>query len=276
VQHSLFKISYNEEDESVNNEHTALKSRKKKTTYLDLKDFSQVCVEYLGKWSEILCLLTSIVILIGASIAYHIFMKDCLMSIINGIADINYDSSIIYPWEQNGPPWYWNGILASVIIVFILFPISLLKNLTFLVKFNSFGIFFVLFLIIFIIYACVEAMVEPFNFATAGASLSTLAMSIVSQTQQAAPAPTKDVLNYSIEDDIIQKGDQVLVNHLTLFNSHFSHLLAILSLSFFIHNVIGPILKNQRSLTHTKRDTAIAFLIAALIYAVPGMLGAFA
>lgn len=277
---------------------------------LDIKDFSQVCVEHLGRWSEILCIITSIVILIGASIAYHIFMKDCLMSIVTGIFDIQYDNTKIYPWDKNGPPWYWNGIFASVIIVVLLFPITLLKNLNFLVKFNSFGIFFVLFLIIFIIYASIEAMVSPFEFSNNVASVSTLTMMSLSSNMSTITTSSNVNSNggsnsswmnhllggilghntdgsssssgqssspqYSFVDDTIVKGDTVLVNHLSLFNMHFSHLLAILSLSFFIHNVIGPILKNQKSLKHTKRDTAVAFIVAAMIYAVPGMLGAFA
>ncbi|KAG2382347.1 hypothetical protein C9374_005549 [Naegleria lovaniensis] len=315
--------SVDNKEGSTSLRHASTTTRKKvkriSNYILDIKDFSQVCVEHLGRWSEILCIITSIVILIGASIAYHIFMKDCLMSIVTGIFDIQYDTTKIYPWDKNGPPWYWNGIFASVIIVVLLFPITLLKNLNFLVKFNSFGIFFVLFLIIFIIYASIEAMVSPFEFSNNIASVSTLTMMSLSSnvsnimtsssmntnsgssngdswmnhllggilsnsfagssnalsTSSAAPGQTSPP-QYNFADDTIVRGDTVLVNHLSLFNIHFSHLLAILSLSFFIHNVIGPILKNQKSLKHTKRDTAVAFIVAALIYAVPGMLGAFA
>ncbi|KAL9648506.1 hypothetical protein ABK040_014126 [Willaertia magna] len=301
VQHSLFKYRYEpkEEDEEKkniidsnnsiinnvndNNEYTnntsttyyTSKKSKKTKVLTEIQDFSKVCVEHLGKWSEIICLLSSVVILIGASIAYHIFMKDCLLSIVNGIFNIQYDTDIIYPWVQNGPPWYWNGIFSSFIIIVIVFPISLLKNLTVLGKLNSFGIFFVLFLIVFILYTCIEQMIDPFD------NQVTVVITSVKELMTSSLIDNNYLTQYnndhfSISGERIEKGDTVLVNHLDLFNAHFSHLLAILSLSFFIHNVIGSILKNQKSLKHTKRDTAVAYIIAGLIYAVPGMLGAFA
>ena len=306
VKHSLFKVRYDASSEESNNNTESINSESpnynsiggesktqsfkigkvsytKKTkrqikSIFDIKDFSQVCVEHLGKWSEILCILTSIVILVGASIAYHIFMKDCLVSIIDGIANIEYDQSVIYPWENNGPPWYWNGIFASLIIVVVLYPITLFKNLNFLVKFNSFGIFFVLFLLVFIIYASIEALVSPFEMSANVASVSSLTISALGLfgSNSATPPASSSQDSYNIADDVIRKGDEVLVNHLKLFDIHFSHLLAILSLSFFIHNVIGPILKNQKSLKHTQRDTGVAFIVAGMIYAVPGILGAFA
>jgi sodium-coupled neutral amino acid transporter 9 len=220
----------------------------------DIVDFSEVCTQYLGRWSQILALLASITILIGAGIAYHIFMKDCLLGIVAGYGRFKVNSK--YPWEQNGPPWYWNDIVASLVIIAIVFPLSCLRRLTLLVKFNSYGVFFVLFLLIFIIYSSTYAIVHPET------TISTNSTTIYEL-----------VMNVSV---IRHNGTIEYTNYLQNFSLEFSHLLAILSLSFFIHNVIVSILASKKSLRHTRRDIAIAFVLAGLCYLIPGVMGSVA
>jgi sodium-coupled neutral amino acid transporter 9 len=228
-------------------------SLKPNFTGSDIVDFSEVCVKHLGRWSQILALLASIIILIGAAIAYHIFMKDCLLNIVAGIARIEVNTK--FPWEANGPPWYWNGIFASCVITIIVFPLSCLRKLTLLVKFNSFGVFFVLFLLVFIIYSSTYAMVYP---------------------ETTLPTNSTQIVQYVFSDFVQTNGTAQYVNYLQNFSVTFSHLLAILSLSFFIHNVIVSILASKKSLRHTRRDIAIAFVFAGLCYLIPGVMGSVA
>jgi sodium-coupled neutral amino acid transporter 9 len=222
-------------------------------TGLDIVDFSEVCIKHLGRWSQIVALLASITILVGAAIAYHIFMKDCLLSIIAGLTHKDINSN--YPWEANGPPWYWNDIVASLAIIAIVFPLSCFKRLTLLVKFNSFGVFFVLFLLVFIIYSSTYAMVHP---------------------ETTVPHNATEVVQYVFQNVTPGNGTTVYTNYLQNFSVQFSHLLAILSLSFFIHNVIVSILASKKSLRHTRRDIAIAFVLAGLCYLIPGVMGSVA
>eukprot|EP00818_Percolomonas_sp_WS_P007698 CAMPEP_0117449140 /NCGR_PEP_ID=MMETSP0759-20121206/7786_1 /TAXON_ID=63605 /ORGANISM="Percolomonas cosmopolitus, Strain WS" /LENGTH=353 /DNA_ID=CAMNT_0005241595 /DNA_START=364 /DNA_END=1425 /DNA_ORIENTATION=+ len=199
------------------------------------EDFGEVCVEVLGKWSRWLALIVSCVILVGASIAYHIFMKDCLLSVVDGIFSLN----------KNDGKWYWNDYWAAGAVFLVLFPLVNFKKLTLLVKFNSFGVFFVLFLIMYIIYACV--------------------MEIIKTSHVHPPLPHPH--------DKLQPGGIIL------FGRNCAHLLGILSLSFFIHNVISSILKNQKpskTSLQTNRDVFGAFFMAALTYGIPGVLGVIA
>jgi len=242
----------------------------------EIHDFSEICVVALGRWSRFVSISTSILILIGGSIAYHILMRDCLLSIVYGISGLTENKK--FPWQKGGPPWYWNDIVASLAIVAVAFPLSLFKDLKLLGKINSLGVFFVMGLLSFIVYACTRGFIDPYW---------TLHNSQKNQTMIATAASLSsgfdlELMMDSIEWSSILFGNGTnpdhpkLVNQLQLFSINFSHLLAILSLSFFIHSVIVSILKNQKSLKHTTRDSAIAFMMAGMCYFIPGVLGSVA
>jgi sodium-coupled neutral amino acid transporter 9 len=243
-----------------------------------IADFSEVCVLTLGKWSQILALIASVLILVGATVAYHIFMKDCLSSVITGIGKLkSYNAK--FPWQKGGPPWYWNDIVASIAIIIVVFPLSLFKDLTFLGKINSFGVFFVLGLLAFVIYSCTRGLIDPYwTLPPTPANITAIASQLIfTEIVSNLDDVTLELSEFT--DIIFSNGTNpkpALVNHLQLFSLEFSHLLAILSLSFFIHNVIVSILKNQRSLSHTGRDSGIAFILAGLCYLIPGVLGSVA
>jgi len=57
-----------------------------------------------------------------------------------------------------------------------------------------------------------------------------------------------------------------------LFEGHFTKFAGILTLSFFIHNCILPILKLQRNPENNNRDLGIAFVLVGLSYALLGAL----
>lgn len=152
--------------------------------------------------------------------------------------------------ESNGivvspEPWYWNQKAAAIYIIMLAFPLVNLKYLTLLIKINAFGIFFILMLLGYIVYACVFAFIHP------------------ESTTHVVPR----------ED------------HLQLFGKDWSHLLGILSLSFFIHNVIASIIKDPTtkpsatrtySIRTSLRDIAFAYILAGLVYLTPGLLGVLA
>lgn len=106
-------------------------------------DLPEAAREFLGKWAETLAIMTSILVLIAAAIAYHLYMTDALMDIVSGIASFR-NSSI--------PSSSWNPTIAALIIAAVVLPICCAPKMTLLVKFNSFGIFFVMLLLVFMAY----------------------------------------------------------------------------------------------------------------------------
>lgn len=253
-----------------------------------IADFSEVCVLVLGKWSQMLALSASIIILVGATIAYHIFMKDCLSSFVYGMSKLKENHK--FPWQNGGPPWYWNDIISSVAIIIIVFPLGMFKDLTFLGKINSFGVFFILGLLAFVIYSCTRALIDPYwtlhqqNTTTVFATINQITSdnSLWKLDSTAVGIWKKIMVETVVLGTSILHGNGSdphpihLTNHLQLFSFQFSRLLAILSLSFFIHNVIVSILKNQKTLRNTSRDSGIAYILAGICYLIPGVLGAVA
>eukprot|EP00457_Paulinella_chromatophora_P005312 gb/GEZN01005328.1/.p1 GENE.gb/GEZN01005328.1/~~gb/GEZN01005328.1/.p1 ORF type:complete len:600 (-),score=49.98 gb/GEZN01005328.1/:21-1796(-) len=59
----------------------------------------------------------------------------------------------------------------------------------------------------------------------------------------------------------------------SLFNSDWPKFAGVLSLSFFIHNVILPIMKNARHPEKNLRDLTIAYVLVAISYGICGMSG---
>jgi len=65
----------------------------------------------------------------------------------------------------------------------------------------------------------------------------------------------------------------VSFDHVPQFDPDFPALAGVLTVSFFIHNCVLPIMKNQRYPEHNNRDLAIAFVLVGLTYATIGSLG---
>jgi len=236
----------------IDKQEELLEQRKKDPNVQVEVDFPDVCVLVLGRWAKILALIVSIAILVGASMAYHIFMKDCLVSIVEGIWNVHVN--------QEPMLWYWNNFTAASYVILAVFPFVNLKKLTFLIKVNTFGILFVLLLLIYVIYSCTYALIHP---------ESTITTALTSTSSELPAA-------------ITAASAPPLVDYMKLFNKDWSHLLGILSLSFFIHNVIASIIKDpttkpiptrKYSANSANRDIAISYILSGLVYLIPGVLG---
>ena len=154
-------------------------------------DFGDMVQYHFGRKAQYAAMSVSVSVLIGACIAYHVLMTQCLFKMIAA----SFSTVLGRPWTP--------GMAALMIIV--LFPITLVKNVSSLVTLNSFGIPFMLYTILFIIYHGISASFDH-------------------------PPHAMDY--------VVWGG-----------KSSFGILGGIVTLSYFIHNAIQPIVRNSNPLT---------------------------
>eukprot|EP01088_Endostelium_zonatum_P000535 TRINITY_DN10785_c0_g1_i1.p1 TRINITY_DN10785_c0_g1~~TRINITY_DN10785_c0_g1_i1.p1 ORF type:complete len:646 (-),score=127.23 TRINITY_DN10785_c0_g1_i1:79-2016(-) len=197
-------------------------------------DFSDVIRTYLGRAGSWLAFIASISILSGAIIAYDILMTDSLYLNVNSvIAFITGKSE-----DKLGDSKYWNKYTAPLPILIAVYLMSLLKNFGILVLANSFGILCIIYNLGFIV---VDAL------ATQGIKF--------------------DSISWNWNQNTIDKPENI--NALPLVGSKFYYFAGLLMVSYFIHNCILPIMKNNNP-KNNKRDLIAAFTLVTASYILIG------
>lgn len=153
---------------------------------------------HYGRRAQIVTMVCSVLVLLGASIAYHVLMQECLFKLVSAALKWNR------PNEMTSTNSSWSPKDAALAIL-VLYPLTNMKNVSALVTLNSFGIPFVLYSIFFIIYHGIQASC-------------------------CAPPGALDFI--------------VITGKPT-----FGILGGIVTLSFFIHNAIQPIIRNSNPAT---------------------------
>lgn len=176
-------------------------------------DFGELCRDYLGVKGQYLCSFTSLLVLLGALMAYDRLMSDCLYLAVNGIRE--YASG-----QDVGTSTYWNTQISPVIIFIVMFPLTNLPSFSIFVKLNSYGLLAVAYMVGYVLYTAF--------------------------------------------------GVEHLSSVPVLFDANFPKFAGILTLSFFIHNCILPIIQNARHKEKALRDMGIAFIFVFLSYAMIG------
>ncbi len=120
----------------------------------------------------------------------------------------------------------------------LLFPLIIMKQVNFLIKINSYGIYFVSVLIIYVII---------------------IGFISISNTQ----------FDFQYWENV--KGTDI--RHLLLYGENSGTLLGILSSSYFSHSFILPILKNNQNQKNNKRDLFIGYFLVFMTYICVGLLG---
>jgi amino acid permease len=129
-------------------------------------------------------------------------------------------------------------VYCSIIVCALMFPLIVKKEINFLLKINSLGVYCVILIIIFIIY----------NF-------------------------IKSLLNTSFDFEYIENSKDSPVRHLHLFGPDISKLAGMLSLGYFSHSIILPILKNNEKQENNKRDLFFGYLLVCFTYSFIGITG---
>lgn len=129
-------------------------------------------------------------------------------------------------------------IYSSIILCVILFPFFIKKDLNFLIKMNSYGVYFVIMLILYVLLVFIQSLfTTKFDF------------------EYKANSSDSDV------------------RHLLLFGKHPFKLCGVLTLGFFSHVFIIPIMKNNEKQENNARDLMLGYGLVALTFLVVGILG---
>lgn len=157
----------------------------------------------------------------------------CLVILINAIFKSNLDPDVL---DRDFS--FFSIIYCGVVISLIVFPLLILKNMTILIKLNSFGIYFVSVLLLFVISMGVYSMATT-----------------------------------SFDFEYIKNIGQEGVRHLYLFGEKPAVLAGTLSLGYFSHSFVLPLMKNNAKQENNKRDLLLGYLLVMLTYIIVGLSG---
>ena len=126
---------------------------------------------------------------------------------------------------------------CAIFLSVLMFPILCKKDITLLVKISSKGVYFVSFIILFVYYTGIKS---AFN----------------------------TTFDYSY---IYNNG--ISPSHISLFGDDPSKLAGALSLGYYTHNIIIPIMKNNEVQSNNKRDLFLGYFLVFLTYTSLGLAG---
>jgi len=204
-------------------------------------DFSDMCNHFLGSWAWHTSLVSSLLVLLGATCAYHTMMADFFHSLMSDA------KSQFVPEPQGqvaGVIWaiLTDRLLAPIPLAILLFPFTNVKEVAVLAKFTSWGILAVLMCFIYVVSVSL------------GLGCSTVMRhggSIAVVTHRDATTPG------SVQ--------------IPLANGQWGALADILPVSFFAHNLIIPIMQGGNESQQTKmKQHAAAFGLVGFIYLFVG------
>ena len=190
------------------------------------RDFNGSVEAYLGRHAMLVAWAFSVAIILGAAIVYHILMQETLYALVKTALSVAGGSS-----SSSGSSW---SPVYAAIVPFILYPICCLKDLSFIRRFNSLGFVFMWFTIIFISYHGLHALAAA---GSPGASAIAAQATAAAGSSPYAPSGAFQVV--------------------TLGTPMFAGLGGMMMLSFFLHNVVQPLIENADPATR-KVDICIA------------------
>ena len=132
----------------------------------------------------------------------------------------------------------FSSIYLGIILCFILFPLSIKKDIGLLVFYSSFGCYFISILIIYVLYTGVSS-----------------------------------IINTEFKFDYIKNKDNSNERYLYLFGENPALLAGTLSMGFFCHTAILPILKNNKNQEKNIRDLFLGYIFVGFVYIFCGVLG---
>jgi len=164
----------------------------------------------------------------------YLFFSQHLFPVINEIFGLGFKQDEIRNIIFNK----FSIVYSSIIICALMFPFIVKKDINFLLKINSLGVYCVILIILYIFYNFIYSLSE-----------------------------TKFEIGYfkNIKD--------ANVYYLQLFGPDISKLAGMLSLGYFSHSIILPILKNNEKQENNKRDLFIGYLLVCFTYIFIGISG---
>ena len=198
--------------------------------------FSYSLGKNFGKFGRFLQITFNLMINIGATFVYFLIINQNLfpcICLLLGFFGIDLDADDITPYFSRFSLFY-----CALIICIVIFPLTILKEMRLLVKFNSYGIYFVSILLLFVIYTGISSLI-------------------------------KDTFHFEYKQNI--EGDKN--RYLLLFGENINRLSGTLSLGLFCHSVILPLLKNNRKPENNQRDLFLGYVCVTFTYIIIGIMG---
>ena len=129
-------------------------------------------------------------------------------------------------------------VYSSLITCALLFPLLIKKDINFLIKINTLGVYSMILIITFIFYTFFTSIMDT-----------------------------------SYDFQYIKNEKDSTLRHLNLFGPDISKLCGMLPLGYFSHSLILPILKNNRHQENNRRDLFLGYLMVCSSYILMGMAG---
>ena len=187
----------------------------------------------VGKYVQIIF---NLMINIGATFIYFLIINQNLFPCIClflRVFKFDIDPDDLAPHFDKFSLFY-----CALIVSLLIFPLTILREMHFLAKFNSLGIYFVSVLLIFVIYRGIATMAT-------------------------------DSFKFEYKEN--KKGNEE--RYLYLFGENPGILTGTLSLGLFCHSVILPLMKNNRNPENNQRDLFLGYVCVSLTYIIIGIFG---
>lgn len=203
-----------------------------------------------GKKGQYLTLGMSCMVLIGATMAFNVLMNSSFFNILKALSvwiSGNEISSCDDCWGD------FSGRYTPFILMGALVFVLNFKDKSTYIKLNSGGIFFVMAILLFLIFVGLRALATN-TFTTDHESI------------------TKSDKKCDDDWNCLKHNDKVQIS---LFETNFFLLSGILTLSYFLHNCIAIIMKNNENQEKNGRDLALGYVAAGSSYLSIAILGYF-
>ena len=177
------------------------------------------------------CLVTT-----GGFLIYFLIMSQNLYSIscliLNKIG-LEVDAKDLTPEFSR-----FSFIYLGIILALILFPLTVKKDLSFLIRLSSFGVYFVSILILYMIYIGISS-----------------------------------IINTDFHFDYIKNKEDSKERYLSFFGENIGSLCGALSLGYFCHTSILPTLKNNKNQNNNIRDLIFGYIFSGITFGLTGIIG---
>ena len=215
----------------------------------DEDDIINLILRMWGTKGQKVTLIMSCSVLVGATMAFNVLMNSSFFNILKGLSvwfTGHEISSCDDCWEDFSAR-YTPFILMGLLVIVLNF-----KDKATYIKLNSGGIFFVIAILIFLVCVGIRALI-----------INTFTLEHESNSG-----------NIGCHDDwnCLHHNRKVQIS---LYEPNFFMLSGILTLSYFLHNCIAIIMKNNENHKNNSRDLALGYMASGLSYLTIAVIGYF-
>ena len=201
------------------------------------KYFKKKFGDKISKIGKNIQILFSMLITLGAGLIYFLIISQNLYPvaclILNKLFGLEIDAKDLTPEFSR-----FSSLYLGIIICFVLFPLIVKKDIGFIVKLSSFGIYFISILIIFVLYTGISSLI-----------------------------------NTKFDFDYITNKLNSEKRHLKLFGENPALFAGTLSMAYFSHTTVLPVLKSNKNQENNIRDLSLGYYFACFTFSFSGILG---